>query len=748
MEKRNKTLTRDEISRFTILFWKIVLGCIAFVAIFILSIGLGLFGELPSGRIIEHPESNLASMVIASDGVDLGGYYVQNRSPIRYEEISPNVINALIAAEDKRFYSHSGIDFRRTFTILFYNLTGRKQGASTITQQLALNLFSKEGRASNTFKRGIQKLQEWIVAVRLEREYTKEEIIAMYLNTVDWGAYNTYGIKAAASRYYDTTPDKLAPEQAAVLIGMLKGPSMYSPIRKPDNALARRNLILSQMVDEGFLSESEAIKLQQKPLGLKLNSTNHNEGLAPYFRSELKKEVQKILEENSIYKDDNTPYDLDRDGLRIYTTIDSRMQQYAEEAQQEYLKQLQAQFSRQWRGADPFKGLEALLDQGMKRSDRYRQLLTEDKSVAEIREDFNTPTRMTIFTWRGNRDTIMKPIDSIKYYKLMLRNSVMSMDPQSGDVKAWVGGINFEHFKYDQVKVGTRQVGSTAKPFTYAVAISSGGYSPCQKVLNASVTFEDFNNWTPRSDHTVPGEITLRKALAESQNWVTAYMMKQVGPTAVATLTKKMGISSDVPSYPSICLGAFDASVFDMVGAYSVFAHQGIWQEPRYLLRIEDKNGAVLYENSAPKVRQALDAQTAYVITDMLKAVVTEGTGRRLRNSRYNLTNPIAGKTGTTQENSDGWFIGVTPQLVTGVWTGAEDRQIHFKSLDDGEGANSALPVFALYMNKVYADKSLPYTKNIDFEPPKGGLSITIDCNTYNTPQQPGQSELDQKLGF
>jgi penicillin-binding protein 1A len=453
--------------------------------------------------------------------------------------------------------------------------------------------------------------------------------------------------------------------------------------------------------------------------------------------------VKNILKD--LTKADGTPYDLDRDGLKIYTTINSRMQHYAEESQREYLKQLQAQFNAQWRGrGDPFKNFRNLLDRGMKGSDRYAQSISDGKSPDEIRDEFNTPAKMTIFTWHGDVDTVMKPIDSIKYYKLMLRNSVMSMEPTTGFVRAWVGGINFEHFKYDQVKQGTRQVGSTAKPFTYAAAIRTGAYSPCYQVPNEPVTFEDYGNWTPRSDHTLPGSITLRQALAHSQNWVTAYMMKQVGATAVATLTKRMGITSKVEAVPSICLGVFDASLYDMVGAYSAFVNHGVWREPIYLLRIEDKNGAILWENSE-KVTVALDAQTAYVMTDMLKAVVEEGTGQRVR-WKYNLTNPIGGKTGTTQENSDGWFIGITPQLVTGVWTGCEDRQIHFASLDQGEGANSALPIFALYMQKVYADKSLGYTKG-DFPPPPGGVSIPLDCDSYNK-SQPVLNELDQRLNF
>jgi penicillin-binding protein 1A len=741
MQKRNE-LTNEEISRYNTRFWKIVIGSVAFVAIFILSIGLGLFGPLPSFRDIEHPQSNLASAIIASDGVELGGYFVQNRSSIRYDQISPNVINALIATEDKRFYSHSGIDFRRNFTIVYYILTGRWQGASTISQQLALNLFSKEGRSRNIFKRGMQKLKEWIVAVRLEREYTKEEILAMYLNTVDWGAYNTFGIKSAANTYFSTTPDKLTPDQAAVLIGMLRAPTANSPVRNPENSLRRRNLILNQMADQGFLAEEEAELLKQKPLGLKMNRSSHFEGLAPYFREELRKDVQKAL--NGITKADGTPWDVYRDGLRIYTTINSKMQRYAEEAQTEYLRELQAQFNRQWRGRDPFRGLENLVDQGIRTSERYEQCQIDNKTAAQIREEFNTPVKMTIFSWRGDIDTLMKPIDSVKYYKLMLRNAMMSMEPDSGYVRAWVGGIDFEHIKYDQVRAGTRQVGSTAKPFTYAVAINSGGFSPCYQIPNQPVTFEDYGNWTPRSDHTIPGPISLRTALAHSQNYATAYMMKQVGATAVKTLTERMGITSDIDPVPSICLGVFDASLYDMVGAYSAFVNRGIWTQPIFLLRIEDKNGSLLWEHK-PNIRQALDPQTAYVMTDMLKAAVREGTGRRL-GGRYNLNNPIGGKTGTTQQNSDGWFIGITPQLVTGVWTGCEDRQLHFASLDMGEGANSALPVFGLYMQKVYADKTLNYSKG-DFPPPPGGISISLDCSTYLPEQPPVDTDLD-RLGF
>jgi len=734
MQRKNTTLTKPEISRYTITFWKIVIGCVAFGIILLFSIGLGLFGELPSFRDLENPKSNLASEVLSDDGEVLGTYFVQNRSNVRYDQISPNVINALIATEDIRFYGHSGIDFKRTFSIIFYNLIGKKQGASTITQQLALNLFQEEGRSRNPFKRFIQKLQEWIIAIKLERNYTKEEIITMYLNTVDFGSYNSFGIKSAAKTYFNVTPDKLKPEQAAILIGMLKGPSIYSPTRHPERALLRRNTVLDNMHKASFLSDSEAAELKEKPLVLSFNPTDHNEGSAAYFRTVLKKEIQKIFLDQNIAKADGTPYDLDRDGLKIYTTINSRMQRYAEQAQQEYIRTLQTQFTRQWKGRNPFgfKEADMLVEQAMKRSDRYRQLRDEGLTESEILKNFRTPVKMTVFSWKDKDgiDTTMTPVDSIKYYKLILRNALMSMEPSgpnAGYVRAWVGGINFEYFKYDQVKMGARQVGSTAKPFTYAAAINAG-YSPCYQVPNEPICID---KWCPGGDHPIPGYLTLKKALANSQNWVTAFMMKQVGATAVATLTKKMGITTDVPNYPSICLGSFDATVYDMVGAYSAFVNHGVWTEPIYLLRIEDKNGNVIYERK-PRVVVALNSQTAYAMVDMLKGVVQQGTGVRLR-YKYKLTNPIGGKTGTTQNNSDGWFMGITPQLVTGVWTGAEDRAIHFISMNQGEGANSALPVFALYMKKVYADPTLNYSKG-DFEPPQGGSTITMNCDAYAKP--------------
>ncbi|MDQ1148879.1 MULTISPECIES: penicillin-binding protein 1A [Sphingobacterium] len=723
VSKKNQ-LTEADIKRYTFNFWKIIVGVVAIGFLFILSIRLGLFGKLPSFSDLENPKSNLASEVITEDHKVLGTYYVQNRSNVKYSELSPYLVKALVSTEDKRFYDHSGIDYSRTFTVIFHTLTGNKQGGSTITQQLALNLFS-DGRQKNFLKRVIQKFQEWITAVRLERNYTKDEIITMYFNTVDFGAYNTYGIKSAARTYFNTTPDKLTAEQAALLVGMLKGPGAYSPVRYPDRSRTRRNTVLNNMVAANFISAEEATKAKEKPLGLELKIANYGEGLAPYFRAVLKDEIKKEFAKLSITKPDGTPYDLDRDGLKIYTTINMSMQQYAEDSQKEWMKQLQSKFSAQWKNRDPFKGDKAkLLISGMKRSDRYRILKEEGLNEDEIKKAFNVKVPMNIFTWKGSVDTMMTPMDSIKYNKLMLRNAMMSMEPKTGHIKAWVGGIDFDHFKYDQVKMGTRQVGSTAKPFTYAVAIDNG-YSPCYSIPNYQQTY---NGWTPRGNAQGGNPITLAKALAYSQNYATAYLVHEVGAAEVAALTKRMGITSDVPNYPSISLGAYEASVFDMVGAYSAFVNQGTWIEPTAILRIEDKNGTPIYDK-APKVVKALNSESAYIIVDMLKKVVSQGTARRIQ-WMYKLTNPIGGKTGTTNDNSDAWFIGITPELVTGVWTGAEDRGISFDRMEYGQGAAAAMPVFAYYMQKVYKDSNLKYTKG-DFEQPQGGLTRVIDCNQY-----------------
>ncbi|PJJ79816.1 transglycosylase domain-containing protein [Mucilaginibacter auburnensis] len=747
--KKEDTLTQQDIKRYNGYIWKTVITGFVIVVLLIGSTALGLFGPLPSLRDLENPKSNVASEILSADGKVFGRYYVEeNRTAVPYDQISPNVINALIATEDNHFMEHSGIDFWRSFSIIFYNIIGKRQGASTITQQLALNQFSEEARAKGVIARGIQKLKEQIIAVRLEKHYTKQEIITMYLNTVYYGS-GSYGISAAAGTFFNTTADKLTPDQAAVLVGVLKGPSLYSPVNRPENALNRRNFVLARMadMDEKALTEGQVKEYQAKPLGLNFHPISDKQGLAPYFRKELKDAVKKILADNNVTKSDGTPYDLNRDGLKIYTTIDATMQEYAEEAQRQHMAAFQNTFNKQWKGINLKKSInnyDRIVNAGMRRSKRWEDLVSQGKSEDEIIHDFNTVDTVNVFTWHGRVDTLMKPIDSVVYTKMLIWNSMMSMDPTTGYIKAWVGGINFQQTEYDQVYQGKRQVGSTAKPFTYAAAIDQG-ISPCTGVDNVPVTIGD---WTPRSDpkSTLPGRITLKQALAYSQNYVTAWVMNQVGAMPVAELIKKMGITSNVPAYPSIALGVFDASVYDMTGAYSAFVNQGVWTEPTFLLRIEDKNGTVLYTHT-PKKQQVINDQTAYAMTDMLKGVITKGTGSRL-NYKYKLNAVVGGKTGTTQGNADGWFIGITPRLVTGVWTGCENRDFAIRNTNVGQGAASALPVFAYYMQKVYGNASLGYTKTEDFALPKSGeVTIELNCDAY-AQQSQGVGEVEEKLGF
>ena len=717
-------LSQEDISHYTKLFWKVIIyGLLTFVLL-ISSVGFGLFGELPSFRDLENPKSNLATEVISSDGNILGTYFIQNRSNAKYKDLSPNLVNALIATEDVRFYKHSGVDLKGTFAIIFYSAIGKKRGSSTITQQLAKNLFPR--KKQNIFNIGIIKLKEWLTAIKIERNYTKEEIITMYFNTVDFGS-NSYGIKAAAKTYFSKTPDKLSIDESALLVGILKGTTVFSPIKNPERAIKRRNVVLEQMEKYGFISEAQLTENTSKELNLQFQSPDHNQGSATYFREYVRQEVTAWCKENK--KADGETYDIYRDGLKIYTTIDSRMQAYAEAAVKEHLTYLQAEFYKHWKGKTPWGENTDIISTSMRRSDRYQQLKEEGITESEIKKIFDTPIKMTLFSWAGDIDTTLSPIDSIKYYKWYLRSSFMSMDPHNGAIKAWVGGPNYEYFKYDQVKMGKRQVGSTFKPFVYTVAMDNG-WSPCYEAPNLPIVFEDFDNWSPKnSDGKQGGMMTLRNGLANSVNLITAFMMKQVGPQAVVNVAKKMGITSDIPAYPSICLGTADVSLYEMVGAYSTYANKGVWTEPVYISRIEDKNGNVLYEKIPRKV-DALSEQTAYLMLYMLRGVVDKGTGLRLRGPRYRFTNPIAGKTGTTQENSDGWFIGITPDLVSGVWTGAEDRSVHFRSTNLGEGANTALPIWALYMKKVYADPSLKISKG-DFIAPAGGLDVEIDCDKF-----------------
>ena len=727
-------------NRFYLYFWLVFLFPIILFGSYISLVSAGVFGKLPSFEELENPKSNLASEVYSSDLVVIGKYYFQNRSNIHYYELSPNVINALKATEDIRFEEHSGVDLKGLFRVLFRTILLHEKesgGGSTITQQLAKNLFPREEHMSK-FRTVNRKVMEWIIAVRLEKNYTKEEILAMYLNTVEFGS-NAFGIKSAAKTFYGKGPDSLRVEEAAMLVGMLKAPTQYNPMRNPKSALGRRNVVLGQMYKYDLLNRHSHDSLRAIPINktLKYLADDQNAGLAPYFREFLRGELNRWC--HSHLKADGTPYNLYRDGLKIYTTINSKMQRYAEEAVDEHFPDLQNKFYAHWKGRDPWGPFKEVLTSAMKRSDRYHDLKAGGASEDSIKRVFNTKIPMTIFSWKGERDTNMSPMDSIKYYKYFLQTGFMSMEPQTGFIRAWVGGINYQHFKYDHVRDGKRQVGSTFKPFIYTLAMQEG-YSPCFKVPNVRVNFkmpEGQPDWSPQNaDGKYGGMLTLTAALANSVNCVSAYLMKQFGPQAVVNMAHNMGITSEIDTVPAICLGTPDLSVFEMIGAYGAFANKGVWTEPIYYTRIEDKNGIIL-EEKIPKRREAISEETAYLMLNLMEGVTVIGTGAALRHPPYNIpySVKIAGKTGTTQNNSDGWFMGITPELVSGCWVGCEDRSVHFRSLELGQGAVVALPIWGLYMKKVYGDKSLHVSQK-DFTKPENKLSVEIDCSKYKNPNE------------
>ena len=708
---------------------------------------ISFFGPLPTFEQLENPKNSLATEIISEDGKVLGKYFYENRSNIKYEDLPQNLINALIATEDVRFRSHTGIDIRALLRAVKGQLLGQDAGgASTITQQLAKMLFTD--RPSSGLERVMQKLKEWIIAVRLEKQYTKDEIIAMYFNKYDF-VNNAVGIKSAAQVYFNTTPAELSTIESAMLVGMLKNSALYNPNRRDSLTRVRRNVVLSQMDKYGLLVNDEKLdSLQAQPIVLDFKKASHNEGLSPYLREYIRVGFLKEWCANNS-KPDGTPYNLYTDGLKVYTTINSRMQSFGEEAMRTHMSSLQKDFYKHWKGYSkaPFpkdfeqEQIDMIMEQAMKRSERYRKLKLAGKSKKEIKKAFRKKVPMTVFSWKGERDTIMSPMDSIKYYKYFIHSGMMSMDPRNGHVKAYVGGINYKHFKYDHVAVGKRQVGSTFKPFLYAIAMQEG-YSPCYQIPNVPVVFEKEQwglekDWVPsNSDDKYEGlMISMKFGLANSINTITAYIMKQFGPHAVVDLARKMGITSKLSAVPSVCLGTFDLSVYEMVGAYSTFANKGIWTEPIIITRIEDKNGVVL-EEFTPKTTEAMSAQTADIMVRMLQGVVDgvenpqdgikKGTGVRLR-FKYQFENEIGGKTGTTQNNSDGWFMGITPNLVTGVWSGNEDRSIHFRDTYYGQGANMALPVWAEYMQRVYADtlELGIYPKEFDVSK---SIDVLLDC--------------------
>lgn len=724
----------NQFKKYLIIFWSLFLGGLGMAALILWLISLGTFGKLPTFEELENPKSALATEVWSSDGALLGKYYSQNRSNAVFEDLPKNLVDALIATEDVRFYEHSGVDARglgRVFVKTLLLSQGNAGGGSTITQQLAKNLFPRE--RLNKFRLVIRKLQEWIIAAKLEKCYTKDEILTMYLNTVEFSD-NAFGIKSAARTYFNKSVKDLKPEESAVLVGMLKAPYYYNPRVNPNNARNRRNTVLAQMNKYQKINQTAFDSLSKKPLVLDFKSSSHVGGLAPYFREHLRLWLQKWCKENK--KLDGTNYDIYKDGLKVYVTIDSRLQQYAEQAMQTHMKEVQQKFFTHWKDKDPWKEFPDELIRVTKQTDRYKIMAANGASKAEIDKAMNTKEKMKVFTWEGYKDTVMTPLDSLKYHRMFMENGFLATDAKTGEIRAWVGGINYEYFKYDHV-TSTRQIGSTFKPFLYATAIDNG-WSPCYEIYDLAVTFEDFNGWTPtNADGKFTGEkMNLKKCLALSQNSCSAFLMKQIGPQPVIDMARRLGITSHIDPYPSICLGTPDISLLEMVGAYTAFANSGVYSKPFFVTRIVDKNGNLVQEFPAEKT-EALSEQTAYAMVELLRNVTTYGTGARLR-GMYKIAADMGGKTGTTQNQSDGWFMGITPQLVAGSWAGCEDRFVRFRSLEMGQGARTAMPVWALFFQKVYEDKSLGYDINTRFASPSVPTTIEIDCNKYKqtNPQQ------------
>ena len=738
--------------KFLIWFWSLfAAGVVALVMLFWL-ITRGMLGYLPPLEELQNPKNKFATEVISSDLQLLGRYYRQeNRVSVNYTDISPNMINALIATEDVRYYDHTGVDLKSLVRAVI--MLGKAGGGSTITQQLAKQLWSP--RANNIFERALQKPIEWVIATKLERLYSKEEILTMYLNQFDF-LYNAVGIKSAAQVYFSTTPAELKLEEAAMLVGMCKNPALYNPRRRPERALNRRNTVLDQMCKYEFITQQVCDSLQAMPIELKYQSVDHKQGIAPYFREYLRqvltaKEPKRShysewnmqqyeidlrqWNENPLYgfcnknhKPDGTPYDLYHDGLRIYTTLDSRMQQYAEEAVNQHMQDLQKSFFREKRKKSyaPFsqdltpEDIDAIMNRSMRQTDRYRELKKQGKSENEIRKVFSTPVNMRVFSYNGLVDTVMSPMDSIRWNKHFLRCGFMSMDAHSGAVKAYVGGPDFTHFQYDMVSTGRRQVGSTIKPYLYTLAMDEGMW-PCDSTVNDSVTLIDANGvaWTPRDEHTSnQGEmVTLSWGLEKSSNWITAYLMSLFTPEQLVRIMRSFGIEGQLDPVVSLCLGPCEVSVKEMVDAYTTFPNKGIRVEPLFVTRIEDNNGNIL-ATFTPQTHEIISETTSYKMIHMLSNVMQTGTGIRAR-YRYGLKVPMGGKTGTSQNHSDGWFVGFTPSLVSGVWVGGEDRSIHFDNMAAGQGSNMALPIWAIYMQKVLANEELGYHLDEQFDIPE-----------------------------
>ncbi len=751
-----KTVKKQKKGFFRYIKWFWILfasGILLFAFMFLLA-GWGALGEMPTFERLENPQTNLATEILSSDGQTLGKFYLDdNRTPVSYDNLPEHLVNALVATEDARYYDHAGIDARGTLRAVVF--LGKKGGASTISQQLSRQLFVGV-RSKNLFQAIKQKVKEWVIATRLERNYTKEEIIAMYLNIYDFG-HAADGIRSAARIYFGKEPSELRIQESAVLVGMLKNSSLYNPIRREELVRNRRNTVLGQMAKYGYITEKEKDSLQKMEMDINFNPESHREGLATYFRMYMQRWLNRWVKNNP--KPDGEKYNIFLDGLKVFTTIDSRMQKNAEEAVEAHMKRLQAEFfvqnAPERNPTTPFLELssgaiDTILRRAMKNSDRWRAMKRQGKSESEIRASFTEKTEMTVFDWSSDsyeKDTIMTPMDSIRYYKTFLRTAMMSMEPQTGHVKAWVGGVDYKHFQYDNVIQGARQAGSTFKPFVYAAAIDQLRYSPCDSLPDSQYCIEPlkYGNpeaWCPKnSNGKYSGEMkTLKNALANSVNTITAQLIDKVGPGSVVSIAEGMGLTREIPEVPSIALGTHDFNVFEMVGAYGTFANQGVYVKPVTVTRIEDKNGTVLYEY-VPETKDVLSKDVAYAMVNLMEGVTEYGSGGRLRHTfakdqtvykeiitgyPYELTNPIAGKTGTTQNQSDGWFMGMVPNLVTGVWVGGEERSTHFKSLVYGQGASMALPIWALYMKKNYEDEDLGVSKEAFEEPEE--LSINVDC--------------------
>ena len=763
-------------------FWILITFPVLLLLFMILLVWV--FAGIPSFKELENPDNKLATQVIAEGGEVLTTFHIENRTYVSYEELSPNIVHAAVATEDARFYRHSGIDFKGLGRVLFKTILMRRSnqgGGSTITQQLAKTLYPRMDTGRKIpgiyhFKMVWVKLKEWITAVKLERDYTKDEIMTMYLNSIFFGS-NAYGIRVAAETFFGKTPSDLNIEESAMLIGMANKPTRYNPALNPDKALSRRNFVIGQMEKAGYIDKHQRDSIQQIPIVLDYEVQDHNAGRAPYFRDMIRRVMTAKKPHRSDYKvredytadslawandqlygwieknpkTDGSLYDLDKDGLRIYTTINYKMQKYAEEAVAERIKSLQADFMKDLKHKThaPFSNdideatRDRLMNQARRWSDRWRILKKSGMSDSQILKTFSEPAKMRIFAYnqKGYIDTTMTPDDSIRYYKGMLRTAFVAMEPGTGHVKAYVGGPNYRYFKYDNVRQGKRQVGSTIKPFLYTLAMQEG-MTPCDKVVDLPQTFEipGGGTWTPRSTDSqkwIGSTVTLKWGLTNSSNNISAYLMKQFGPSAMADMMRRMGIQSHIDEVPALCVGPADITLWEMVAAYNTFPSKGVYVAPIFVTRIEDRQGNVVSEFTTQK-REAIGENTAYLMVNLMQGVVQGGTASRLR-YRYNLMGEIAGKTGTTNDNSDGWFIGYTPTIVAGVWTGAEDRQVHFQSGSLGQGANMSLPTWGIFMQKVLSDGKLGVTASDKFAAPAGvvdGLGCTGADNEVSAQQE------------